>query len=67
MQSGSLRELQATMNWLRTQPHAIKIVVAGNHNLFLDVNLPRRETGTSETPSSLGTSIGDEIDWRDII
>ncbi|KAL2203836.1 Metallo-dependent phosphatase [Sarocladium strictum] len=35
-QSGSFQELQATINWLRLQPHRHKFVVAGNHDLLLD-------------------------------
>lgn len=67
-QSGSLRELQATVNWLRAQPHAIKIVVAGNHDLFLDANFPGRRIETGQTPSFPSTSAGDKtVDWGDII
>ncbi|KAF9885375.1 hypothetical protein FE257_012993 [Aspergillus nanangensis] len=35
-QSGSLKELQATVDWLQSQPHSTKIVVAGNHDVYLD-------------------------------
>ncbi|KAI0110320.1 Metallo-dependent phosphatase [Nemania sp. FL0031] len=35
-QSGSLGELQATISWLRNQPHQFKVVIAGNHDLLLD-------------------------------
>ncbi|EPE02321.1 phosphoric ester [Ophiostoma piceae UAMH 11346] len=35
-QSGTFEELEATLAWLRRQPHAVKIVVAGNHDLLLD-------------------------------
>ncbi|KAK3900874.1 Metallo-dependent phosphatase-like protein [Staphylotrichum tortipilum] len=35
-QSGTLRELQAALDWLRAQPHPVKIVVAGNHDRLLD-------------------------------
>ncbi|KAJ5102055.1 hypothetical protein NUU61_004277 [Penicillium alfredii] len=35
-QSGSFRELQATLAWLNAQPHPIKIAVAGNHDSLLD-------------------------------
>jgi 3',5'-cyclic AMP phosphodiesterase CpdA len=37
-QSGSMKELKATVDWLRAQPHPNKIVVAGNHDLCLDAN-----------------------------
>ncbi|KAE8133206.1 Metallo-dependent phosphatase-like protein [Aspergillus pseudotamarii] len=54
-QSGSLKELQVTLNWLRAQPHATKIVIAGNHDLCLgwDINRLKAE---DETP-----------DWGDIV
>ena len=35
-QSGSLSEVQRTLDWLNTFPHTHKVVVAGNHDLFLD-------------------------------
>lgn len=35
-QSGTLQELQAALNWTKAQPHAHKIVVAGNHDTILD-------------------------------
>jgi hypothetical protein len=35
-QSGSLSELQKTLDWLNTFPHTHKVVVAGNHDLLLD-------------------------------
>lgn len=34
-QSGTLDELQKTLDWLHRQPHAIKIAVAGNHDMHL--------------------------------
>lgn len=56
-QSGSLQELQATVNWLRLQPHPTKIIIAGNHDLLLDANFPQRRMSAS----------GGAIDWGDII
>jgi hypothetical protein len=38
-QSGSLAEVQAALDWLRSQPHRHKIVIAGNHDLLLDPSL----------------------------
>ncbi|KAK4152494.1 Metallo-dependent phosphatase-like protein [Chaetomidium leptoderma] len=55
-QSGSLAELQAAVSWLRAQPHAIKIVVAGNHDLLLDAGWD---------PAS--SSERKAIDWGDIV
>ena len=45
------------MAWLRSQPHATKIVIAGNHDLILDANFPQKDTSAS----------GEAIDWGDII
>ncbi|KAK4244289.1 Metallo-dependent phosphatase-like protein [Corynascus novoguineensis] len=62
-QSGSLRELQEAVDWLRTQPHPVKIVVAGNHDLLLDTNCDgQRETGREDAASERKM-----IDWGDII
>ncbi|CAL1705372.1 unnamed protein product [Somion occarium] len=33
---GSYPQLAKTVNWLRTLPHPVKVVVAGNHDLCLD-------------------------------
>lgn len=35
-QSGTLQELQTSLDWINSLPHAHKIVVAGNHDLLLD-------------------------------
>lgn len=53
-QSGTLVELQATLDWLKAQPHAHKIVIAGNHDTILDPSRdPRHERA--------------RLDWGDII
>ncbi|KAL2153156.1 hypothetical protein VTH82DRAFT_4311 [Thermothelomyces myriococcoides] len=62
-QSGSLRELQAALDWLRAQPHPVKIVVAGNHDLLLDPDCDgRRGTQKSTAASERGA-----VDWGNII
>ncbi|OKL61663.1 hypothetical protein UA08_02194 [Talaromyces atroroseus] len=33
---GSVREIQAAVNWLKTLPHAHKVVIAGNHDSYFD-------------------------------
>jgi Icc-related predicted phosphoesterase len=35
-QSGTLKELQTSLDWLKTLPHQYKIVIAGNHDILLD-------------------------------
>ncbi len=61
-QSGSLRELQATIDWLRAQPHAVKIVVAGNHDLLLDTSCDGQR-GTRDTAAAERGA----IDWGDVL
>ncbi|GAB1314235.1 Phosphoric ester [Madurella fahalii] len=51
-QSGSSRELQETIDWLRAQSHPVKIVIAGNHDLLLirvKMNDAAPETRTTAT------------------
>jgi Icc-related predicted phosphoesterase len=57
-QSGSLEELVVQIAWLRAQSHAVKIVIGGNHDLFLD---PSR-------PNSDGSCLParQQVDWGDI-
>ncbi|CAG8202908.1 unnamed protein product [Penicillium nalgiovense] len=55
-QSGSLKELQAALTWLRAQPHPTKIVVAGNHDLLLDAR--RNDQATTEQA---------QLDWDELI
>ncbi|KAK3941338.1 Metallo-dependent phosphatase-like protein [Diplogelasinospora grovesii] len=61
-QSGSLRELQATVSWLLAQPHPVKIVVAGNHDLLLDASRDDQEATGKKAASERKL-----IDWGDII
>lgn len=42
---GSIQEIQAQLNWLKSLPHKQKIVVAGNHDTYLD---PRSRITLSE-------------------
>lgn len=60
-QSGSFQELQHTIDWLRSQPHQLKIVVAGNHDLLLDVKQDHRPAQRQDTPRR------EELEWGDII
>lgn len=39
-QSGSLKEIQQAIDWLKSQPHRHKIVIAGNHDTILDPEYP---------------------------
>ncbi|KAI5238318.1 Metallo-dependent phosphatase [Aureobasidium subglaciale] len=40
-QAGTPKEIQAQLDWLNTLPHAHKVVIAGNHDTYLD---PRSRT-----------------------
>jgi predicted phosphodiesterase len=60
-QSGSFGELQATVKWLREQPHPVKIVVAGNHDLLLDSSRDELKGGHDPVEERKA------LDWGDII
>ncbi|KAI9895097.1 MAG: hypothetical protein M1814_000322 [Vezdaea aestivalis] len=51
-QVGSIQELQATIDWLKTLPHKHKVVIAGNHDVAL-------ESEASKTSNALS--------WGDIV
>ena len=53
-QSGTLSEIQATLDWLSRQPHRYKVVIAGNHELLLE---PRKTPSQEERKP---------LDWHDI-
>lgn len=59
-QSGSLKELQAAVAWLRAQPHPTKVVVAGNHDLLLDASRDDKATGQTAAEREM-------IDCGDIV
>lgn len=59
-QSGTVKELQAALDWLRVQSHRHKIVIAGNHDLLLD---PALDAATGHEAESDRAS----LDWGDII
>lgn len=47
-QSGSLHELQKTVDWLRSQPHKTRIVITGNHDLILDARFPQKSDASGD-------------------
>jgi hypothetical protein len=59
-QSGSLGELQEALAWLRAQPHPVKIVVAGNHDLLLDASC-------DDGPNRQAAAERNMLDWGDMI
>lgn len=40
---GSVREIQAAVDWLRTLPHPHKVVIGGNHDSYFDLRSRRDE------------------------
>ncbi|KAK0744283.1 Metallo-dependent phosphatase-like protein [Apiosordaria backusii] len=64
-QSGSLQELQGTVTWLRAQPHPVKIVVAGNHDLLLDEFYTGHHANSFDNLT--GKAACKMINWGDII
>ena len=54
---GSVASIQEQLNWLSSLPHTHKIVIAGNHDTFLD---PRTR------PSLLESDRTGHLDWKDV-
>ncbi|KAI5919456.1 Metallo-dependent phosphatase [Camillea tinctor] len=52
-------ELEAAISWLKPQPHAVKVVIAGNHDLLLDPG--RDDHGGKAAAERM------QIDWGNII
>ncbi|OJJ50696.1 hypothetical protein ASPZODRAFT_235822 [Penicilliopsis zonata CBS 506.65] len=79
---GSVRELQAAVDWLRRLPHRHKVVICGNHDSYFDVRSrldEDRESNNGKSGSSFAAissstasirSLDDlddnRIDWGDI-
>ena len=46
--AGTAHDIQVQLDWLKAQPHPVKIVIAGNHDSWFDVSARRdddRKTG----------------------
>ena len=73
---GTFSEIQAQLTWLSEQSHKYKVVVAGNHDLFLDPGFKERHperwnqavraASDDKHPEYLGHS-ATNLDWRDLI
>ncbi|ROV90202.1 hypothetical protein VSDG_08772 [Cytospora chrysosperma] len=61
-QSGSFTELQAALDWLKSQPHPHKLVIAGNHDLLLDPSLDATAAGRGAAAAAQR----EQLDWGDI-
>lgn len=68
-QSGTFEELHASLSWLSSHPHPIKVVIAGNHDLLLDAkqdatgNRTKSTTDPTKSPETLRAS----LPWDGII
>lgn len=61
---GTFSELQAQLSWLNSQPHAHKLVIAGNHDSLLDAESVR--THPWHHLDEPGRAKAD-LDWGDVI
>ncbi|KAK7756258.1 hypothetical protein SLS62_001854 [Diatrype stigma] len=66
-QSGTFQELEVAIAWLRRQPHPIKIVVAGNHDLLLDADRDNHNGVASAGDDVDAAALRRSLDWGDII
>lgn len=58
-QSGTFDELQKALAWINSLPHEHKVVIAGNHDIFLDV----KQTAEADAHRSSES----QLQWGDII
>lgn len=68
-QSGSREELQTALNWLQRQPHPVKIVIAGNHDLLLDASLTNNNNDDDEDDEAAAAAQRprDRLHWGGIV
>ncbi|KAL1983287.1 hypothetical protein VTN96DRAFT_309 [Rasamsonia emersonii] len=73
---GSVREIQATVDWLKRLPHPHKVVIAGNHDSYFDVRSRREEdrdkslatvSASTASISSIDDPDSHRIDWGENI
>ncbi|RPB08754.1 Metallo-dependent phosphatase, partial [Morchella conica CCBAS932] len=67
--SGTMGELRATLQWIASQPHRYKVVIAGNRELCLDEESRGRSLGISHGPGAhdekgTSTTTSTTIDWE---
>lgn len=70
---GSVREIQATVDWLRSLPHPHKIAIGGNHDSYFDVRSRLDEDRDANSLAAVSSSasihsldLNSRIDWGDI-
>lgn len=64
-QSGSFKEVQNALDWINRQPHPHKIVVAGNHDLLLDLTCDDRPGARHASEERAKLSWGDIVYLQD--
>lgn len=53
--AGTVAELNTQFDWLRSKPHPVKIVIAGNHDYWFDpVNRPTEDVCSGQVPDLTG-------------
>lgn len=62
-QDGSAVEIQRTLDWLATQPHAVKVAIAGHRDYLLDSRLD----GTKQYSAQQAAKLRSRLRWHDII
>ncbi|PYH88748.1 phosphoric ester hydrolase [Aspergillus ellipticus CBS 707.79] len=53
---GSVREIQATVDWLLTLPHPQKVVICGNHDSYFDVRSRLPEDQHQQSATAISSS-----------
>lgn len=46
--SGTAADIQREVDWLRSQPHPVKVVIAGNHDSWFDVRSRKQEDNAKD-------------------
>lgn len=71
---GTFGELQAQLTWLARQPHKHKVVIAGNHDLLLDLDFQRHHPKRWKqvldlTPGSKDerSKVAEDLNWGDVV
>lgn len=53
--AGTVADIQKQLDWLRSQPHAVKVVIAGNHDSWFDVkSRPSEDISSGASPNLEG-------------
>ncbi|QSS66986.1 phosphoric ester hydrolase [Histoplasma capsulatum] len=63
--SGTRADIQLAVDWLKTLPHAHKVVVAGNHDGWLDTSI-RGFISSCDAEDGAGDGDAQAIDWGSI-